>query len=122
MAQPLLKGKNAEQFARRYLEQQGMCLVESNYRCKAGEIDLIMQERDTLVFVEVRYRGSANFGSAAESITPAKQRKLLTTARHYLQHHRTSAPCRFDVVGITGQNGVDNIEWIKDAFQSDEVH
>lgn len=118
MALHLLKGKNAEQFARHHLEQQGMRLVESNYHCKRGEIDLIMQDRDMLVFVEVRYRRSAAFGSATESITREKQHKLLVTARHYLQQYRISSPCRFDVVGITGQNGTDNIEWIRDAFQS----
>jgi len=122
MALHLLKGKNAELFARRHLEQQGMRLVEANYHCKMGEIDLIMRDRDMLVFVEVRYRRSAAFGSATESITPGKQHKLLAAARQYLQQYRASIPCRFDVVGITGQNGMNNIEWIRDAFQSDEVY
>lgn len=118
MALHLLKGKDAEQQALRHLEQSGMQMIECNYRCKLGEIDLVMQDQETLVFVEVRYRKSTAFGSAIESVTSGKQKKLLATANHYLQHRRSSAPCRFDVVGLTGQNKV-QIEWIKDAFRSD---
>ncbi len=118
MALHLLRGKSAEEQARRHLEQRGLRLLESNYRCKLGEIDLIMQDGEALVFIEVRYRKSDLFGSAVESITAQKQNKLLATANHYLQRKRTSAPCRFDVVGITGQRVDIRIEWIKDAFHS----
>lgn len=116
MSLHLLKGDSAEQQARRHLEKQGLKLLQTNYRCRRGEIDLIMQERDTLVFIEVRYRKSDSFGSAVETVTSGKQRKLIMTARHYLQENRVNAPCRFDVVGITGPNG-DRVEWIKNAFQ-----
>ncbi|MEN8178338.1 MAG: YraN family protein [Pseudomonadota bacterium] len=113
----LLKGKSAEEQARRHLERQGLKLLDTNYRCKRGEIDLIMQDTETLVFIEVRYRKSSTFGSAVESVTMGKQIKLIAAAKHYLQEHRTNTPCRFDVVGITGQNEA-KVEWIKNAFQA----
>ena len=117
MALHLCAGKNAEQRARRYLEQQGLRLLESNYRCSRGEIDLIMQDQETLVFVEVRYRKSDTYGSAVETVTRSKQNRLVTAARHYLQQHRSNTACRFDVVGITGQYAA-SIKWIKDAFEA----
>jgi putative endonuclease len=114
----LIQGAEAEQQALNYLHRQGLKLVERNYRCKAGELDLIMQDReDTTVFVEVRYRQSNDFGTALESITPAKQRKLLAAARHYLQNRGDDLPCRFDVVALNG-SGNTRMEWIKNAIQS----
>jgi putative endonuclease len=77
-----------------------------------------MQQKETLVFVEVRYRQSSHFGSAAESVTVSKQRKLLLTAKHYLQKSGMDRPCRFDVVGIGGKKQTE-IEWIQNAFQAD---
>jgi putative endonuclease len=113
----LYKGELAELQALDYLNRHGLKLVERNYRCKLGEIDLILQDQhDTLVFVEVRYRQSAAFGSALESITPSKQRKLLATARQYLQLKRLDQRCRFDVVALNG-SGHPRTEWIKNAFQ-----
>jgi putative endonuclease len=119
MALHLLTGQHAEEQARAHLEQQGLRLLERNYRCKQGEIDLIMRDGEALVFIEVRFRKSATFGSAIETVTAQKQHKLLAAARHYLQAHHASVPCRFDVVGITGQASNTQIEWIKDAFRSD---
>ena len=119
MALHLLKGKNAELLAQRYLEKIGLQPRENNYRCRRGEIDLIMYDGDILVFVEVRYRKSELFGSACESVTSSKQRKLLAAANLYLQQHDVYSPCRFDIVGITGDNGDYRIAWLKDAFQSD---
>ena len=119
MALHLLTGQYAEEQARTHLERQGLRLLERNYRCRQGEIDLIMRDGEALVFIEVRYRKSAAFGSAIETVTAQKQRRLLATARHYLQANRASSPCRFDVVGITGQSPGTQIEWIKDAFHSD---
>ncbi|MDJ0805555.1 MAG: YraN family protein [Gammaproteobacteria bacterium] len=113
----LLKGNSAEQQARRHLERQGLKLLSTNYRCKRGEVDLIMWDRETLVFVEVRYRKSDRYGSAVETVTSLKQNRLIFAARQYLQENRTDAPCRFDVVGITGRNA-DQVEWIKNAFQT----
>jgi len=112
-------GAKAEERARIYLEQQGLRLVERNYRCRQGEIDLIMQDGETLAFVEVRYRKSTGFGSPAESVTPSKQQRIVTTAGHYLQskYTRKMPPCRFDMLAIEGREQ-QNINWIKDAFQA----
>ena len=116
-------GDVTESLACRYLEEKGFKLLERNFNCRFGEIDLIMQDSDSLVFVEVRYRRSNNFGSGAESITASKQSKLIKTASAYLQRHAklNKYPARFDVVSITGSIETDNInnidfEWIKNAF------
>ena len=97
------------------LQQQGLTLVERNYRYRFGEIDLITAENDTLVFVEVRMRASNAFGGAAASITADKQTKLLIAARHYLSGLRCEPACRFDAVLITGTQRY-AIEWIRNAF------
>jgi putative endonuclease len=111
-------GRKAESLACGYLEQQGLTLVETNYRCRRGEIDLIMQDKDSLVFVEVRFRTHKNYGSGAESVDWRKQRKLGACAAHYLQHYprRSRQPCRFDVVSIALESDRHIYEWIKDAF------
>ena len=110
------QGQMAEAEACRHLQQQGLGLVERNYQCRSGEIDLIMREQQSLVFVEVRYRSSAQFGGAAASVDPRKQAKLIAAASHYLQQHPALAqhPARFDVVAITPTA----LEWIRDAFQT----
>lgn len=114
------KGANAEQEARRFLEQQGMRWVTSNYRSPSGEIDLVMTDRDYLVFVEVRYRFNQRFGGAVETVTPPKRRKLIATASHYLQGRNLDSPCRFDIIGLTGQQNNYECQWIKDAFRLDD--
>lgn len=108
-------GKNAEELAAVYLQQQGLTLLSSNYRCKFGEIDLIMRDSQSLVFVEVRLRSSAAFGGAASSITLQKQRKIAMTAEHYLQQHGNQA-CRFDAI-LMDRSQPQHIEWIKNAFE-----
>lgn len=110
-----LTGAIAEERAETFLRQQGLVIHAKNYRCKLGEIDLIMQHADTLVFIEVRLRTHQAFANAAESVTVQKQRKIIKTAQYYLQqHHLTDkAHCRFDVVAFS-DNGTP--EWIKDAF------
>jgi putative endonuclease len=108
-------GVQAEQLAAAHLQRHGLQLVETNYRCRFGEIDLICRDGKTLVFVEVRLRGSEAFGGAAASITARKQGKIVLAARHYLQHLRDTPACRFDVVLLRGLRDND-IEWIKDAF------
>ncbi|MCW8901366.1 MAG: YraN family protein, partial [Gammaproteobacteria bacterium] len=97
--------------------------LKRNYHCRFGEIDLIMQDGDSLVFVEVRYRRNNHFGSGAETVTASKQSKLVKTASAYLQQHAklNQYPARFDVVSITGaveKSNIHNIEfdWIKNAF------
>ncbi|MCC8997415.1 MAG: YraN family protein [Nitrosomonas sp.] len=111
-----MKGKDAEKIAASYLQKQSLILLAQNYRCRFGEIDLIMQENDTLVFIEVRLRTQEAFGGAAASITPSKQAKLLRTARQYLAEINDQPPCRFDVILFSGSNG-QNIEWIRNAFE-----
>lgn len=119
--QPGKKGSDAELLALRYLEQRGLLCLERNYRCKLGEIDIIMKQQDTLIFVEVRYRKQSAFGSAAESVTTTKQRKLIRAAQHYLQTHRLfDSPCRFDVLAIGGESS-EQIDWIPNAFQQELV-
>lgn len=110
-----MKGSDAEQMAVSYLQSQRLMLVAKNYRCRFGEIDLIMRDETTLIFVEVRMRANEFFGGAAASITPSKQAKLLRTARHYLSELNTEPPCRFDALLLTGADG-EKIEWIKNAF------
>ena len=113
-------GQKAEEFACRYLKEQGLLLVERNYCCTRGEIDLIMKDDNTTVFVEVRFRRNTHFGSGAESVDHRKQQKLLTTAAHFLQKNPKLAQgiCRFDVVSLTEKNGEHKLDWIADAFQA----
>ena len=107
-------GAAGEERALAHLQRHGLVLIEQNFLCKVGEIDLIMRERQTIVFVEVRTRADARYGSAADSVSPAKQRRLLLTAQRYLQRFRLPPACRFDVVAIDG----DALTWLKNAIQS----
>lgn len=110
------RGQAAERLALDYLQRQGLRLRESNYRCRAGEIDLVMSDGASLVFVEVRQRSNPRFGGAAASVDAAKQRKLIATARHYLQATGTDSPARFDVVAI---DAAGTPQWIRNAFTAD---
>ena len=109
------RGMAMERVAARHLMQQGLQAIACNYQCRAGEIDLIMREHDTLVFVEVRYRRSTRHGNAAETVTSRKQQRLIRCARHYLMRQglHDTVPCRFDVLGITADGQID---WIRNAF------
>jgi len=110
-------GNRAEKLARKHLVKQGLVLVENNYRCRFGEIDIVMNHNDYLVFVEVRYRKSTQYGGALESIDQRKQQKLRRTAEHYLMHHKkTDYPCRFDILCINGSLNNPEIEWVSNAF------
>ncbi|MDX1607332.1 MAG: YraN family protein [Candidatus Competibacterales bacterium] len=112
------QGQAAESLASLYLERHGLRLVERNYRCRAGELDLIMRDGAQWVFVEVRSRRAGRHGGPLDSVTPHKQRRLLRAAAHYLQRRRIDAPCRFDVVGILHDGSETHIDWIRDAFQA----
>ena len=114
----LRQGRNAENRACEHLSRYGLTLIERNYRAPVGEIDLIMEHQQTVVFVEVRYRRSQDYGAPAETIDTRKQAKLRATAAHYLQTHKSAArkPCRFDVVAVTGGAGEERIEWLRNAF------
>ncbi len=107
------KGNDAEALAADFLTRSGLVLVDTKFRCKGGEIDLIMKDGEQLVFVEVRYRKGTRFGTAVESVDRRKQRKLTLAAQYYLQSNEADLPCRFDVVGISGNGAV---EWVRDAF------
>ncbi len=109
-------GLQAEKLAATYLSQHGLKLVAKNYHCRFGEIDLIMQDGNTVVFVEVRLRTNSQFGSAASSITPKKQQKLILTAQHYLQQHGECA-CRFDAI-LMHKADLQDIEWLRNAFDA----
>lgn len=108
-------GALAEQLAAQYLQQQGLKLLQTNYSCRYGEIDLILQDGDIHVFAEVRLRSSTAFGGAAASIDARKQAKLLRTAQHYLTRFKNIPPCRFDAV-LMQTADIKKIEWIKNAF------
>lgn len=108
------RGALAEAAAAEFLTGRGLRLLERNYRCRFGEIDLIMSDGRTLVFVEVRYRRNKSFGGALESITGAKREKLLRAARHYLAALREFPACRFDAVLLSGDT--EELEWIENAF------
>jgi putative endonuclease len=111
-------GSQAENLALQHLLKQGLKLVERNYHCRGGEIDLIMLDKASLVFVEVRYRKSASFGSALESVNHAKQKRIIHTAQHYLQRQQSKNSCyRFDVIAISPKEHSAEINWLKDAFQ-----
>lgn len=112
------KGQQIEQRVATFLHKQGMRLITRNYHCRVGEIDLIMQHHEQLVFVEVRFRRSSRFGSAVESVNYAKQRRIIQTAEHFLLQHKTSySACRFDVVGVSPDGTDYDFEWIQNAFQ-----
>ena len=104
-------------------------MITTNYRCRVGEIDIIANEQQRLVFVEVRYRKSAHYGGGAATVTPKKQRKLIKTANLYLQQHRANVECRFDVIEMSAAKASSktstaskppapafHIHWIKNAF------
>ncbi|MEC5215309.1 putative endonuclease [Actimicrobium sp. GrIS 1.19] len=109
-----IAGDAAEDRALAHLQQHGLTLVERNFLCKAGELDLIMQDAATLVFVEVRQRSGQRHGGAAASITRSKQIRLTHAAQRYLQRYRHPPPCRFDVVAIDGAV----ITWLQNAIDS----
>ena len=114
-------GNAAESQACDYPQQCGLKIITRNYHSPYGELDLVMQDHDHMVFVEVRFRRHNQYGSGADSVTSRKQDKLIKTALYYLQQHPKQAkqPVRFDVVSLSAADGQTDIEWIKDAFQTE---
>lgn len=112
-------GQRGEDAAARYLEARGLRLLERNYRCRGGEVDLVMLEGDTLVLVEVRLRSSAEFGGAAASVGLRKQRRFTLAARHLLMTRPAlrDLPMRFDVVALEAGPEGPRLDWIRDAFR-----
>lgn len=111
-------GQKAENQTLAYLESHGLKLLERNYRCNRGEIDLIMDDAGTLVFVEVRFRRNNGFGSALESINSTKQRKIIISAKHYLCRHSVDQAIRFDAVAVMPTGSKLEIQWVKSAFEA----
>lgn len=114
------KGTRWEQIAESFLHKRGLKTVERNYHGRIGEIDLVMLDRQTLVFTEVRYRENSRHGSGADSVTPAKQRRIIAAAQRFLQHRKVhqSQACRFDVVSIGIEDGETVLNWIRNAFDA----
>ncbi len=112
-------GDAAETASLHFLEAQGLRLVARNFRSRRGEIDLVMLEKSTLVFIEVRFRRSTSYGSGAETVTRRKQQRLVATARAWLQRYRTDRipECRFDVIEV-GPGAPFVFNWIRDAFEA----
>ncbi len=110
----LIRGEKSEQLACQYLLNQGLQKVDKNFRCKVGELDLIMRDNHTLVIVEVRFRKSNKFGSALESITQKKQSRIIAATEYYLLINKLNTSIRFDVVAMSNET---DINWIKNAFQ-----
>lgn len=111
------KGQQIENEVLNYLQQQGLKLVARNFSSRHGEIDLIMRDQHDLVFIEVRFRRSTQFGTAIESINTQKQQRIIQTAMYYLQRYPHQASCRFDVVGVAPVGDKYHFDWIKNAFQ-----
>jgi len=109
-------GDHAESIAENFLINKKVKIIEKNFRIKAGEIDLIADDKGTLAFIEVKYRSSSNFGQPFETVTHSKQQKIIRTAQSYLQKHPKLAnkACRFDVISIHKQD----INWIQNAFDT----
>ncbi|MDH5361465.1 MAG: YraN family protein [Gammaproteobacteria bacterium] len=115
---PQERGLQAEQQACEFLQQQGFRLIEKNFSCRLGELDLIMLQDTKLIFVEVKYRTGTQYGYASEAVDHRKQQKIIRSAEYFLQQHPQLAEmqCRFDVISFTGP-GL-QIEWLPDAFSS----
>lgn len=115
-------GRRAETVAARLLARHGVTLLERNFRCRGGEIDLIGRDGGVLAFIEVRYRRNRDFGGAASSITRAKQRRIVLAAQHYLARHGLSdTACRFDCVLLDALDDAldgNSAEWIRNAFDA----
>ncbi|WP_081180056.1 YraN family protein [Colwellia sp. PAMC 21821] len=112
-------GKNSEQLAAHYLTQHGLLLQTCNFQNRRGEIDLIMTENDTWVFVEVKYRKNSHFGGAIAAVSIKKQQKIKQCAAFYLQQaglNEYNTPCRFDVIAMQGDINNPEITWLKNAF------
>lgn len=111
-------GAAYEQCAAQYLKQKGYHILEQNFRCRQGEIDLIARDGEYLVFVEVKYRRDTRMGEGSEAVDGRKQRRITDCARYYLYCHREyqDSPCRFDVVTICGEE----IRLLQDAFWCSE--
>jgi putative endonuclease len=117
------QGARIEALARDFLQDRGLTPVAANANYRGGELDLVMRDGDTLVFVEVRYRRSPGFGGGAASIGAAKRRRTVLAAELFLAGHREYArlPCRFDVIDASGDADAPDFDWLRDAFRADDA-
>jgi putative endonuclease len=114
-----LLGDRGERAAARFLRRRGFTIVERNYRCRFGEIDLIAIERDTVVFIEVKTRTRRDYGEPIEAVDWHKQRQIIRVATHYIRRHRLEdRQVRFDVVGIRPNGLRWEVELIRNAFEA----
>lgn len=116
------RGDAVETAALGFLEAKGLRLLARNASTRGGELDLVMTDGAAVVFVEVRYRGSAAFGGGAASVDAGKRRKLVRAAQVWLLRHprHADAPCRFDVVAASGDPAAPAFDWLRDAFRADD--
>lgn len=116
------RGDAVETAALAFLEANGLRLLARNASARGGELDLVMAEGGSVVFVEVRYRGSAAFGGGAASVDAGKRRRLVRAAQVWLLRHprHADAPCRFDVIAASGDPAAPAFEWLRDAFRADD--
>ena len=123
MSEARRRGAGVEAAARIYLLRAGLVEVAANANYRFGELDLVMRDGDTLVFVEVRYRASADYGGGAESVDLGKRRRIVRAAQLFLLQHPALAEafCRFDVVDATGDPEAPDFTWHRDAFRLDEA-
>ena len=119
MTQRRATGSAFEVAAETHAQAHGLVTLDRNVSCRFGEIDLVLRDRDIVVFAEVRYRSAQRFGGALASVDVRKQRRMIAAAQFYLQSRRalSRAPCRFDVFAIEGDIAEPKIEWIRDAFR-----
>ncbi|KXJ48399.1 MAG: YraN family protein [Cycloclasticus sp.] len=116
MSQSSDLGQQNEDLALTFLQQKGLTLMQRNYRSRLGEIDLVMKDREHIVFVEVRYRSSTKFGGALYSVDRRKQSKLIKCAQQYMANTAHQEGFRFDVIAISPASGQHEIQWITNAF------
>lgn len=112
-------GKLSEQLAAKYLITNGLTIIETNFHCRFGEIDIIAKNDKTLIFVEVKYRSDVNYGGAISAVATSKQEKIKKSARIYLQQqalNEYNTACRFDVIAMQGQLNSPEITWLTNAF------
>ena len=113
------RGRITETFAENYLREQGLISIDRNVHCRQGEIDLVMRDDDTIVFIEVKYRRNNNYGGAIEAVSIAKQNKIRHCVAFFFQQanlNEYNTPCRFDVIALEGNINQPQVTWLKNAF------
>ena len=117
------QGARIEALAAAFLRERGLAPIAANANARGGELDLVMRDGDTVVFIEVRYRRDARFGGGAASVDARKRRRIVCAAEQFLAAHRefARAPCRFDVIDASGDATAPAFDWLRDAFRADDV-